>query len=76
MCVAQASSHPLTAGNYLASPPLVVVYALAGTTNIDITTEPLGTGSDGQPVYLRDVWPSSEEVCPHPRHPQGVPAPS
>eukprot|EP00667_Euglena_gracilis_P002603 EG_transcript_2608 len=58
----EARVHPLTAGNYLASPPLVVVYALAGTTNIDITTEPLGTGSDGQPVYLRDVWPSSEEI--------------
>jgi aconitate hydratase len=48
--------------NYLASPPLVVAYALAGSMDIDITTEPLGTGSDGEPVYLRDVWPSPAEV--------------
>ncbi|HET8659654.1 MAG TPA: aconitase family protein, partial [Micromonosporaceae bacterium] len=48
--------------NYLASPPLVVAYALAGTMDIDLMTEPLGTGSDGQPVYLRDVWPSAKEV--------------
>jgi len=48
--------------NYLASPPLVVAYALAGSMDIDITTEPLGAGSDGSPVYLRDVWPSSAEV--------------
>ena len=48
--------------NYLASPPLVVAYALAGTMDIDLATEPLGTGSDGQPVYLRDLWPSTQEV--------------
>jgi aconitate hydratase len=48
--------------NYLASPPLVVAYALAGTMDLDLTSEPLGVGSDGQPVYLRDVWPSSHEV--------------
>jgi aconitate hydratase len=48
--------------NYLASPPLVVAYALAGSMDVDITTEPLGTGSDGEPVYLRDIWPSSAEV--------------
>jgi aconitate hydratase len=48
--------------NYLASPPLVVAYALAGRMDIDITTEPLGEGSDGEPVYLRDIWPSSEEI--------------
>ena len=48
--------------NYLASPPLVVAYALAGSMDVDITTEPLGTGSDGQPVYLRDLWPSAAEV--------------
>ena len=48
--------------NYLASPPLVVAYALAGSMDMDITTEPLGTGSDGEPVYLRDIWPSSAEV--------------
>jgi aconitate hydratase len=48
--------------NYLASPPLVVAYALAGTMDIDITTEPLGTDAQGRPVYLRDLWPSSQEV--------------
>ncbi|HUS21125.1 MAG TPA: aconitate hydratase [Aeromicrobium sp.] len=48
--------------NYLASPPLVVAYALAGSMDIDITTEPLGTGSDGEPVYLKDVWPSPTEI--------------
>jgi aconitate hydratase len=48
--------------NYLASPPLVVAYAIAGTMDIDITTEPLGADHDGNPVYLRDVWPSPEEV--------------
>ncbi len=48
--------------NYLASPPLVVAYALAGSMDIDITTEPLGTGSDGQPVYLHDIWPASADV--------------
>jgi aconitate hydratase len=48
--------------NYLASPPLVVAYALAGTVDIDLATEPLGTGSDGKPVYLKDIWPSREEV--------------
>jgi aconitate hydratase len=48
--------------NYLASPPLVVAYALAGSMDKDITTEPLGTGSDGQPVYLEDVWPSPQEI--------------
>ena len=49
--------------NYLASPPLVVAYALAGTMNFDITGQPLGTGADGRPVYLRDIWPSTEEVA-------------
>jgi aconitate hydratase len=48
--------------NYLASPPLVVAYALAGTIDIDLTNDPLGTGSDGKPVYLRHIWPTSEEV--------------
>jgi aconitate hydratase len=48
--------------NYLASPPLVVAYALAGTMDVDLDTEPLGTGSDGSPVYLRDIWPSPEEI--------------
>jgi len=48
--------------NYLASPPLVVAYALAGRMDIDLQNEPLGEGSDGEPVYLRDVWPSAEEI--------------
>ena len=48
--------------NYLASPPLVVAYALAGSMNIDITTEPLGTGTDGRPVYLKDIWPTEQEI--------------
>ncbi|MEO8680973.1 MAG: aconitate hydratase AcnA [Vicinamibacterales bacterium] len=48
--------------NYLASPPLVVAYALAGSMTIDITTEPLGTGKDGKPVYLKDVWPTEQEI--------------
>ncbi|HLI38499.1 MAG TPA: aconitate hydratase AcnA [Streptosporangiaceae bacterium] len=48
--------------NYLASPPLVVAYALAGTMDIDLEREPLGTGADGRPVYLRDIWPSPAEV--------------
>ncbi len=48
--------------NYLASPPLVVAYALAGTMDLDLTSEPLGTGSDGQPVYLADIWPSPKAV--------------
>jgi aconitate hydratase len=49
--------------NYLASPPLVVAYALAGTMNLDIQNEPLGAGNDGKPVYLRDIWPTPEEVA-------------
>src|SRR5690242_16554467 len=48
--------------NYLASPPLVIAYALAGTMDLDLTTEPLGQGSEGQDVYLRDIWPSPQEV--------------
>jgi aconitate hydratase len=48
--------------NYLASPPLVVAYALAGTMNLDLTTEPLGTAKDGRPVYLRDIWPTEREI--------------
>ena len=54
---------PHTRGNYLASPPLVVAYALAGTVDIDLANDPLGTGSDGKPVYLKDVWPSNQEVA-------------
>ncbi len=54
--------NPLVKANYLASPPLVVAYALAGTTDLDLTSEPLGTGSDGKPVYLREIWPTQAEV--------------
>ncbi len=59
----EARIHPDVRANYLASPPLVVAYAIAGSMAIDITTEPLGEGSDGQPVYLRDVWPSNAEIA-------------
>lgn len=54
---------PDVRANYLASPPLVVVYALAGDMNIDITRDPIGTGKDGNPVYLKDLWPSTKEVA-------------
>ncbi len=54
--------HPEVKLNYLASPPLVVAYALAGTVEIDLTREPLGTAPDGTPVFLRDIWPSNREV--------------
>jgi len=54
--------HPEVKMNYLASPPLVVAFAIAGTVDIDLTTQPLGKGSDGQDVYLRDIWPSNREI--------------
>ena len=54
--------HPLVRANYLASPPLVVAYALAGRMDLDLTTEALGNGSDGKPVYLRDIWPTAQEI--------------
>ncbi|GMQ80792.1 MAG: aconitate hydratase AcnA [Rhodothermia bacterium] len=54
--------HQLVQANYLASPPLVVAYALAGTVNLDLTRDPLGTGSDGSDVYLKDIWPSANEI--------------
>ncbi|HLN60623.1 MAG TPA: aconitate hydratase AcnA, partial [Symbiobacteriaceae bacterium] len=54
--------NPLVKANYLASPMLVVAYALAGTVEIDLTTQPIGTGKDGQPVYLKDIWPTAEEI--------------
>jgi aconitate hydratase len=54
--------HPLVRANYLASPPLVVAYALAGRMDMDLTTEPLGNGSDGKPVFLSDVWPTPQEI--------------
>src|SRR5580704_8774571 len=55
--------HPQVRANYLASPPLVVAYALAGRMDIDLTTEPLGTGSDGRPVWLKDIWPSNDRIA-------------
>ncbi|ESQ54648.1 hypothetical protein EUTSA_v10024325mg [Eutrema salsugineum] len=55
--------HPLTRANYLASPPLVVAYALAGTVDIDFEKEPIGTGRDDKSVYLRDIWPTNEEIA-------------
>jgi aconitate hydratase len=54
--------HPLARASYLASPPLVVAFALAGRIDIDLTSEPLGTGSDGRPVFLADIWPEPEEI--------------
>ena len=54
--------HSLVRANYLASPPLVIAYALAGTVDIDLLNEPLGTDKNGQPVYLKDIWPTSKEV--------------
>jgi aconitate hydratase len=55
--------NPVVRFNYLASPPLVVAYALAGTIDLDVEKQPLGRGRDGEPVYLRDIWPSSDEVA-------------
>ncbi|OIK22040.1 aconitate hydratase AcnA [Bacillus amyloliquefaciens] len=54
--------HPLVKGNYLASPPLVVAYALAGTVNINLKSDPIGVGKDGQNVYFDDIWPSMDEI--------------
>ncbi|ASB89113.1 aconitate hydratase AcnA [Bacillus sonorensis] len=54
--------HPLVKGNYLASPPLVVAYALAGTVDIDLKKEPIGVGKDGQNVYFNDIWPTMDEI--------------
>src|ERR1700726_3737830 len=54
--------HPLVRANYLASPPLVVAYALAGRMDIDLTTEPLGSGTGGKPVFLKDIWPTPQEI--------------
>jgi aconitate hydratase len=55
--------NPVVRANYLASPPLVVAYALAGTMNVDLDSEPLGVGKDGKPVFLRELWPSPEEIA-------------
>ena len=54
--------HPLVRANYLASPPLVVAYALAGRMDFDMANEPLGSDKAGKPVYLRDIWPTPQEV--------------
>jgi aconitate hydratase len=54
--------HPLARASYLASPPLVVAFALAGRVDVDLTREPLGTGDDGQPVFLADIWPEPDEI--------------
>ncbi len=58
----EARIHPNLKANFLASPPLVVAYAIAGNMTVDVMTQPLGTGHKGKPVYLGDVWPSSDEV--------------
>src|SRR5207237_1405835 len=55
--------HPQVRASYLASPPLCVAYALAGTVAIDLTTDPLGTDAKGRPVHLADLWPTPEEVA-------------
>lgn len=54
--------HPNTRANYLASPPLVIAYAIAGTVNIDFETEPLGMDKEGKPVMLSEIWPERKEV--------------
>jgi aconitate hydratase len=59
----EARIHPEVKANYLASPPLVVAYALAGRMDIDLTTEPIGQGSDGEDVFLSDIWPSTDEIA-------------
>ena len=61
----EARVHQSVKANFLMSPPLVVAFALAGRVTIDLTTEPLGKGGDGQPVYLRDIWPSMREIREH-----------
>src|SRR5699024_6113406 len=57
--------HPYVKANYLASPPLVVAYALAGTVDIDLESDPIGQGKDGEDVYLKDIWPTSDEIAEH-----------
>src|SRR4029077_16269634 len=54
--------HPLVRANYLASPPLVVAYALAGRMDMDLTTEALGKNAEGKPVFLKEIWPTPEEI--------------
>lgn len=59
----EARIHQNIRANFLMSPPLVVAFGLAGTVNIDMSTDPIGTGQDGKPVYLKDIWPSSQEIA-------------
>jgi aconitate hydratase len=54
--------HPLVKANYLASPPLVVAYALAGSMTVDLMKDPIGVGKNGKPVYLNDIWPTHAEI--------------
>ena len=61
----EARVHGAVRSNFLMSPPLVVAFALAGRVDIDLDSEPLGTGKDGKPVFLKDVWPSQAEVADH-----------
>lgn len=58
----EARVHPLSRGNYLASPPLVVAYALAGNVNIDFESEPIGLDSNNKPVFLKDIWPTRSQT--------------
>src|SRR4051812_46491082 len=58
----EARIHPEVKANYLASPPLVVAYALAGRMDLDLTSEPIGTDDEGSDVFLRDIWPTSQEI--------------
>ncbi len=74
----EARIHPNIRANFLASPPLVVAYALAGTVQVDLMTEPVGKGKDGKDVYLGDIWPSSDEIHALLRHamdPEDIQAP-
>jgi aconitate hydratase len=59
----EARIHPNIRGNFLASPPLVVAFALAGKVNLDLNVDPIGKGSDGKDVFLKDIWPTSEEIA-------------
>ncbi len=61
----EARIHPAVRAAFLMSPPLIVAFAIAGRVDIDINSEPLGTGSDGQPVYLKDLWPTADEIAAH-----------
>jgi aconitate hydratase len=61
----EARVHGAVKSNFLMSPPLVVAFALAGRVDIDLNTEPLGTGKDGKPVFLKDIWPTQSEIAEH-----------